>query len=460
MKRFQKVAALISDRIAAGTLRPGDRLPSVRQMCRITGFSPVTVLHGYELLESRGLCEARPRSGYFVTALPLPEAPPVLPAGTEQDEDLLLLPQRNRNAETFGATWISDDLIPRDQADRIMRQSLRTGTRRLAERLEPDGDRQMRQEICRHIAKRGTFARPEEIIITGSAAQAYNLCLDALARSGDTVLIESPTWFPMLATLRQRGLKTISITSDPVGGIDASEFERILAAHPIRLAILTVTNRFPTGVTSSPETMIRLVASAARHGTTLVENDMFGDLGYGSGPRMTLRHFDRSDCVVQIGSFEFTLPPEYGYGWVAGGQHKQTLLATHYRNGHRLRDGFVQWGIARYLSGHSYDRQLRALNRTLARRMQEGRAILAGALRAGHRLSDPAGGFMCWLELAGELPADALLAAAARGETSFVPGTLCAADGSGGAALALNFSFRWTAETTEKLKSLAALLAG
>ena len=66
----EKTAALIAE----GVLRPGDRLPSVRQTCRIHGIAPVTVTQAYHLLESRGLIEARPKSGYFVRGRLLPPA--------------------------------------------------------------------------------------------------------------------------------------------------------------------------------------------------------------------------------------------------------------------------------------------------------------------------------------------------------------------------------------------------
>ena len=68
MTRYHSLAAetekLITDRV----LRPGDRLPSVRQVCRTHQISPITVTQAYYLLESRGLIEARPNSGYFVRA--------------------------------------------------------------------------------------------------------------------------------------------------------------------------------------------------------------------------------------------------------------------------------------------------------------------------------------------------------------------------------------------------------
>ena len=60
MVRYQSLAYETEKLITDGVLRPGDRLPSVRQVCRTHSISPVTVTQAYYLLESRGLIEARP----------------------------------------------------------------------------------------------------------------------------------------------------------------------------------------------------------------------------------------------------------------------------------------------------------------------------------------------------------------------------------------------------------------
>lgn len=59
MSRYQDLAEQTEKLLADGVLRPGDRLPSVRQACRSHDVSPVTVTQAYYLLESRGLIEAR-----------------------------------------------------------------------------------------------------------------------------------------------------------------------------------------------------------------------------------------------------------------------------------------------------------------------------------------------------------------------------------------------------------------
>ena len=64
--RYQQLADELASSIRSGVLRPGDRLPSVRDLRRQRGVSPSTIFQAYAQLESQGLVEARARSGHFV----------------------------------------------------------------------------------------------------------------------------------------------------------------------------------------------------------------------------------------------------------------------------------------------------------------------------------------------------------------------------------------------------------
>jgi DNA-binding transcriptional MocR family regulator len=66
MKLYQQLADDLTVLIRQGALKPGDRVPSVRETSRERGMSPATVIHAYELLEGQGFIETRPRSGYYV----------------------------------------------------------------------------------------------------------------------------------------------------------------------------------------------------------------------------------------------------------------------------------------------------------------------------------------------------------------------------------------------------------
>ncbi|MBS6361215.1 winged helix-turn-helix domain-containing protein, partial [Burkholderia sp.] len=66
MKRYEKLADDIQAQIERGVYRPGERILSVRQASKQLRLSITTVLRAYLMLESRGLIDSRPQSGYFV----------------------------------------------------------------------------------------------------------------------------------------------------------------------------------------------------------------------------------------------------------------------------------------------------------------------------------------------------------------------------------------------------------
>src|SRR5436853_1561036 len=63
---YEQLADKIEALIRAGTLRPGERIPSVRRASTQHGVSVTTAVQAYLELENRGLIEARPKSGFFV----------------------------------------------------------------------------------------------------------------------------------------------------------------------------------------------------------------------------------------------------------------------------------------------------------------------------------------------------------------------------------------------------------
>ena len=73
MSRTPSLYRQLADDFAAsirdGTLKLGDRVPSVRELSRDRGLSPATIVHAYELLEADGFIESRPRSGFFVSGI-------------------------------------------------------------------------------------------------------------------------------------------------------------------------------------------------------------------------------------------------------------------------------------------------------------------------------------------------------------------------------------------------------
>jgi DNA-binding transcriptional MocR family regulator len=199
--RFELLARELEQQIAAGVLRAGDRLPSVRQTCASRGLSPSTVFQAYYLLESRGLVRAAPRSGYFVIARPegvrLAEPHTSEPQSGSQPvevNDLIyacLGAARARDIVPFGSAFPSPTLFPLDR----LRRALVSSTRRLepwnmVEDLPP-GNLRLKREIAKRYLRQGLAVPTDEIVLTHGAMEALNLCLNAVARPGDAVVVEN-----------------------------------------------------------------------------------------------------------------------------------------------------------------------------------------------------------------------------------------------------------------------------
>ena len=115
---YQRLAAHYSTAIALGTLKAGERMPSVRELMARHDISLSTALQVLRYLEEQGSLEARPRVGYFVramgTGLPLTSEPdlsqPVQPNPHAHfvgiNEHISLLLERGRQAEVYGYWWL------------------------------------------------------------------------------------------------------------------------------------------------------------------------------------------------------------------------------------------------------------------------------------------------------------------------------------------------------------------
>lgn len=462
MNRYDEVAMLIRRQIAAGTLKIGERLPSVRQMSAMTGYSCVTVHHGYELLESQGICIAHQRSGFYVTKAPqqlsgFPKPQTALRPAARPADNLLenvALSWAVHGVPALGSPEPSIDLFKRETLDRTYRQVLRRGNGPGAP--YPEGDPRLRHEIARRQAQRGAIVDPDSILITASAMDAYSLCLDAFTSPGDAVLVESPSYFPMLAILKKRGLQIIELYSHPVLGADPNQFAYLLEHNPIKVAILMVGSHYPTGITYSAKSAQAFVEAAHERNVVLIENDMLGELDY-NGAGCTLKQFDTDDAVIQFSSFAQALSPAYGLGWIVAGRHARKLLATQYLNGVPSVDVLFQKAIAEHLSNRSYDRHLRIITSKLAARMQMGAELVAEAFPRECSLSQPDGGYMCWLRCP-MVDTNAVAAKATDENIGILPGSMFSIAGSFQNFLALNFSFPWTERQVSRIRRLGELI--
>ncbi|RQS47766.1 PLP-dependent aminotransferase family protein, partial [Burkholderia sp. Bp8984] len=233
--------------------------PSVRQASQQHRISITTVLHAYLLLESRGLLESRPQSGYFVNLrnddghAPVRELRPSKPIAISSSVDmsrLVLSTLRaigTDDAVPLGSPYPDPSLFPFEKLNRYAYAAGRDKSLwGVTDGLPPGHPRLIRQ-IARRYLENGMSVDPNEIIVTVGATEAINLCLQAVAKPGDTIAVESPTFYAMLHAIERMGMKAIEVATHPEYGIDIAALAAIAKSQPIAACMVMPNFQNPLG---------------------------------------------------------------------------------------------------------------------------------------------------------------------------------------------------------------------
>jgi DNA-binding transcriptional MocR family regulator len=401
---YQRYADELTAMIRRGELPAGARLPSVREASRRRRISPATVFEAYYLLQARGLVESRPRSGFFVAQALAPStsrAPTRQPRSRDVAvSDLVfevLSATRGSGLAPLGSAFPGAELFPLQQLARALSTSMRRlEPARIVEDLPP-GNERLRRQIALRYALSGTRVAADEILITNGAMEALTLSLQAVTRPGDTVAVESPTFYAALQALERLRLKAVEIPCHPRDGLDLPTLRDALDRHQIAACWFMPNFQNPTGSSLPEERRAGLVELLSAREVPLIEDDVYAELYYGARPPKPAKAFDNRGLVMHCSSFSKCLAPGYRIGWVAGGRYTQAIERAKIMT--TLSSAVPsQQALASYLAQGGYERHLRKLRRTLARQRDLALRLAMRHFPAGTRLSAPAGGYFLWVE--------------------------------------------------------------
>src|SRR5438067_8402087 len=406
IRLYERVSGKIEEALRVGALRPGDRLPSVRGLSERERVSVSTVLQAYLTLEARGLIEARPQSGHYVRrqrALP-PEPPATRPSAGATPVTVSALvakvveSARDPDLVPLGCNQPDPELFPWGKLGRIAAGIAREG-RGFTYELPP-GARSLRRQLARRSLEWGCALSPDDFIVTSGAMEAVQLSLLAVARRRDAITIESPAFFGSLQLIEALGLRAVEIPSCPREGMDLDALARVLKTRRIA-AVLAVTNfSNPLGCVMPDENKERLVTLLAGRGVPLIEDDLYGDVYFGSSRPRAAKSFDQRGLVMYCGSFSKTLAPGWRVGWVAAGRFQERVVQLKFSHSVATAQ-LQQLALAEFLARGHYDRHLKSLRKSVAATVRSIADAVARWFPEGTRVSRPEGGAALWLELPG-----------------------------------------------------------
>lgn len=461
---YQQLADSLQGLIQDRSLRAGDRMPSVRQFSRQQRVSVPTALHAYVTLEARGLIEARPKSGFYVRARDLtPEpmksaAPPRIAELRDPDPvEFLLADYADPRLVPLGAALPSADLLPGIRLTRTMAAiGRRLGPASVGYDMTP-GSAVFRRELARRSLDWGCALKADDFLVTVGATEALSLALRATCKPGDTVVVESPTYFGLGGMLRELRLKALPVPVDCAEGIDLDALERALRKTRAAACVLIPNFHNPIGFAMPDECKRRLVELCTERGVPLIEDDTYGDLQH-EGPRpRCLKAFGAKDSVILCGSYSKKLAPGYRVGYIAAGRwhgRVQALKQTSTLNGALL----PTLAVAEFLKNGGYDRYLRSVRQAYRGQVAQMKAAIAESFPAGTCLSRPKGGFLLWCELPGKADAIRLFKQAREAGISIAPGPLFSPSGDFRNFIRINCGYPWSARIERAIGTLGHLV--
>lgn len=432
---YQRVQLRIESLIQNGTLRPGDRVPSIREICHRERVSKITVMQALSNLEAKSLVQARPRSGFYVRSLvrlPLPQLPAVSPEPREprlsDDVARVFRDLQKLGTIALGAGTPDAALLPTGEIARCISRAARMHVSKFGSYSMCDTDLPLRREIALRLARTGAVVSPDEIIITHGCMDALNLSLRAVAKPGDTVLVEAPTYFGLLQMIESLGMKTLGVPASCSEGLDVTAFEKALKQHTIAACLLIPSFGNPHGANLSDERRQAIVDIARKHEVPIIENDIYGELGFEQPQPRPLKSMLGAGDVILCGSLSKSLSPAMRVGWAVAGRHAENVRRLKWITS-ITTPHVTSLAAADYLKSGGFDRHLRALRKTLEIQMCKISNAIGKSFPQGTALSRPRGGYFLWAELPTRIDSLKLRDAAMEKNISICPGPIFSVGG-------------------------------
>ncbi|WP_191833470.1 PLP-dependent aminotransferase family protein [Pseudomonas fluorescens] len=393
----QQVTDQLQGWIEQQRLRPGSRLPSIRQLAREQGISQSCVIEAYDRLVATGLLEARHGAGFFVA---------------EQRLSAALVDQPFRD-EAFANRWQQFNDAPVDllnlccgwvpsswRATEAIAQAVRHVSRGPVEDLldycPPLGLASLRAQLHKVLGQIGIQVSPQQILTTLGASHALDLLVRTLLKPGDKVVVESPGYYNLYNLLRQHQIEMLLVPRTAAGP-DLQVLEDLLKRHRPRCLYINSLYHNPTGSSLTPKAAYRLLELAREHDVQIIEDDIYADFQDGAVTRLAT--LDAEQRVIYLASFSKTLSSSLRVGYLVAELALVARLAELKMVAGLGTCRFSERVVAQMLASGSYRKSVARLRPRLAQHM----AKALGQLEASgwQVFTEPYGGMFVWARCPG-----------------------------------------------------------
>lgn len=461
---YQKIANTIQEQIFSETLKIGDKLPSIRAFQKLHNVSMNTIKQAFLELESKSLIESRPKSGFYVSKtsnrkLLIPSMNKLkLSEQKTTSEDLITKvfdSLSDKDITRFSIGVPDPSLLPIAKLNKglakVVRNLAESGTS-----YEPvQGSANLRRNVAKWAIVLEGKLTEDDFVTTSGAMNAIFNCLMAVTKRGDTIAIESPVYFGIIQIAQNMGLNIIELPTHPTTGVDLEALKKVI--HKVDVCCFMSNFSNPLGSLMPDEHKKELVKMLTHHNIPLIEDDLYGNLFFGTVRPKPCKYYDEAGIVMWCGSVSKTLAPGYRVGWVAPGKFKDKIIRQKMAQTVCM-PSLYQEVIADFLEHGRYDHHLRNLRSTLYTNSLHFQRTIEDHFPENTKISQPQGGSFLWLELDKSIDTAVLYDTAIQQKIGFAPGRIFTQHDQYHNCMRLNFGLEWKEKVEFDLKRLGQLV--
>lgn len=463
---YMEVADRIESLIVKKSFKVGDKLLSVRALSKEQGISLSTAFQAYYHLESKGLIEARPQSGYYVKfsgqhGMELPTcctlSEEAVPVTLDDIISSVYKDLRSPALVHFSVSSPDYSLLPTAKLNKAVVQAMRESDDSCLRYEDFQGNEKLRQQIAKLSFNWGGTLGESDIVVTNGCMEALSLCLKAVTKPGEAVAIESPTYYGIFQVIESLGLKVVEIPSNGDTGINLTHLETAIERFDIKACLFVCNFNNPQGSLVPEESKKQLVELLTRKNIPLIEDDIYGELYFGKTRPRTCKVYDKKGIVLQCGSFSKSLAPGYRIGWAVPGRYKNKVIALKRMN-NVSTNTLLQEALAIFLQKGRYELHLRNLRKALHTQCLKYSQAIAEYFPPDTKVTRPKGGFSLWIEMDESIDAFKLHKQALKHNIGIAPGHIFSTQGQFHNYFRMSYGLPWEEKIEKGIQVLGELI--
>ncbi|WP_440056585.1 PLP-dependent aminotransferase family protein (plasmid) [Pseudoalteromonas sp. T1lg65] len=407
--KHRRLAAILREAIVNGTLKPGEKLPSARDLAILHQINRHTVMNALQNLVSEGWLVAEQRKGYCVNSdLPITASHKttapienVLEKKIKANFATVLTAVKSPNVFEYQYNFASGmpdiEAFPFAEFRRCLSQACRTTHVQHLHYAEVSGIERLQIQIKEYVRKARNLAC-EQLLICNGSQEALTLVASAFINPGDGIAMEALGYPPARKAFQRVGARVHAIEQDDKG-IKVEALANCLKENNIKLLYLTPLHQYPTSVTLAVPRRMAIYQLCQQYGVFIIEDDYDHEFHYTSPPLQPMAATDPSGIVIYVSTFSKIMFAGARVGYLTARSDVMQQLIAHKQLLNHKNEVLTQLALAIWMEQGGFERHLRRVTKSYAARYKHTERLLIEQQKSMDVcFNTPQGGMAFWID--------------------------------------------------------------